>query len=251
MADFLHRQESTSTNLKHNPMNTLNRLKLLALPTFLLAFFAIPAVLHAATVYEDNFARTGPLYGSSPSPTNTTSSTWGDNAADDGPVIKNSALIIPNINDFIYLPFDFSSLKPNAVVTLSAEITLSSGTGQAWIGFGFADSNNAFGTATSWLRITTNGITKCIVGPGHANYLPGATFPLNVPVVVKIVYDTAVNKTTFYFNDKPAGIITDSQTPSIDRIFLNMVINDGDKISGTIKKLKLNISDGPGKTDAL
>ncbi|MFA6289761.1 MAG: hypothetical protein WC661_20460 [Opitutaceae bacterium] len=233
-----------------NTKTTLNRPKRPALLTCLPALFTMTAVLHAATVFEDSFARTGPLYGSSPSPTNTTSSTWGDNATNDGPIVKNSALVIPNTNDFVFLPFDFAALKPNSVVTLSAEITLSSGTGLAWIGFGFANSNNAFGTATSWLRITTNGITKCIAGPGHTNYIPGAAFPLNAPVVVKITYDPAANQTTFYFNEKQAGTITNLQSPAMDRIFINMVIAEGDTISGTIKKLKLHVSGGDGKTDA-
>lgn len=231
---------------------SINSIKMRAKLRFSAAFFAL-LTLHAnaETVFEDTFDRGGALGKSAPAPVNGPGVVWGDNAVIGGTAglqTEGGSLKISNINEFVFLPYNFSYVTSKSLISLSAKITLGGGNGKAWIGFGFANDNKLFQTGTAWIRLCTDGKSELLKGPGlsrDARIKSSLILAPDQAADLKITYDTSTNIAAFYLNNEAVGTFTYDSMPSMDRIFFASIKDENDALSGSVQDLKLDISPVP------
>ncbi|XHR30645.1 MAG: hypothetical protein ACFUZC_08795 [Chthoniobacteraceae bacterium] len=215
----------------------------------LVVLFAAAGIhANAEVVIEDAFNRTGPLAKSPPAPVNGPGAIWACNAAAGGALgifTENGALKISNLNEFASLPFTFLYVPQNYLISLSANITLSTGKGKSWIGFGFAGDNRLFRAGTAWLRLCTNGKSELVKGPGYAS-CPKIQVPVTLtadkPAKIEITFNTGTNTATFIVNGEKLGVFSYNETPPVDRIFLSTSTDSDDVLNGMLQNLKLEVS---------
>jgi len=168
-----------------------------------LATMAIKIQAQTTTVYQDNFARTGLLNGSAPSPVDTAGATWyaSTNAAVNSALLTDGSEIIvtnyPNPTNGYYLN-GFLPFTPQVghVYTYTISVYGILG-GNQWLALGFSQNeitNNYYAAANAgaaWLLVRASGANyQPFLGPGTAN---GSTVNLTGGAITntfQIVLDT-------------------------------------------------------------
>ncbi len=128
----------------------------------------------AGIIYQDNFARTGNLAGSTPAPTDATASTWAvseQSTFATAPTTNGSAADFAAVNyvQAAYLPF---TPQANATYAFTLTITPTAGTSANWLAMGFGNTAATVGSPGSinnngteaWLIYRDNGGTQSFYG---------------------------------------------------------------------------------------
>ena len=138
---------------------------------------------NASVIYNDTFARTGALIGSSPSPTDTGSASWTGVFSDSAGTAQTNGselvLATPNFSagGSVYLPF---TAPVSGTISLSAAIDNTGGGG--WGGIGFAEYNTvSYGIGSTGIStdiLLVNGYAALITGTTGNN---NNTFYYSIP----------------------------------------------------------------------
>ena len=217
----------------------------------------------AGIIYQDNFARTGNLAGSTPAPTDATASTW--TAAGTGTFTTNGSVAnISAVNSLAeaYLPFN---LQPSSTYAFSATLTPAVGTDGYWLAMGFgngaasaASSGHYINSPTTeaWLIYGDNGTTSGFYGgPSYSsgnnavnNQFNGSTGVAGTAdtftITLSTPSDLATGSASLGFYDTlgllgtqanpRTGSLTSAELANVDSIII------GDQyIDGTVASLQL------------
>jgi hypothetical protein len=163
---------------------------------------------HAAVVYQDDFARTGPLAGSIPSPTTVGTTAWSTQTTESTSFNTTAANVANGTtNELVetatssgagsaYLPYTMPS---TGTTTISAAIEVGASTeigsnGYGWAGLGFmTDSSHAemtYNNSPWWYVNSDGGVATFYAG---ANSVPGVTLSPIANFSNTSFYDFAVS----------------------------------------------------------
>lgn len=226
------------------------------LPKNLLTIIVITSTLlsaaHAGVLYDDQFQRTGDLYGSSPAPVDALGSTWSDNLGTNGYKTNGSALILSGpASDLVGLSFNLAdSSYTNSIITLSANILINSNSGSQWVGFGFSNGNDIWasspGGALSWMMLFGNGNVFLNASSAIPTQTVNSAFSSLSTVNARIDFNTATKKADFYVNSSAVGSITFASVPTTDRV---MIYGNGfDSATGSVDNFVLSTTPVPEPT---
>lgn len=178
---------------------------------------SISSFANAGVIYNDTFARTGNLVGSSPSPTDTGGASWtvalsGSTTAQ----TTGSELVVAGSassgNSSVYLPV---TPPASGIISLSAAMTNPAGNG--WVGIGFANFNTSWGIGSSVSSI------DILLGDGYAALVNGGsnnsnnTFYYSIPnystgtaYQFEIDYNIGTQTVDYYIGSSSNKILMDS-----------------------------------------